>query len=228
VVGRRSRSVPEAAASGAGGAARLLESGFLALGFDPEEADDLAPRLLAYAGLLERWNRVDNLTAVRGAEAIVRRHVLDSLAVLPELRGRRLLDVGTGAGLPGLVLAAARPELECVLLDASAKRVRFCRQAAGLLALRNVETVHARIEDYRPPAPFDTVIARAFGRAAALAPVAGRLLAPSGRLLLMKGSAPRAERDELSARGLASEVVRIEVPELAAERHLLIVERRAS
>ena len=199
--------------------AAALRSGVERLGLELESGAE--ERLLEYLYLLARWNRVYNLTAVRDLREMVTRHLLDCLAVAPWLHGERLLDVGSGAGLPGLVLAIARPGLACVLLDASAKRTRFCVQASGELGLERVRIEHARVEDYVPGQAFSTVISRAFTDAVALVRLSRPLLAPGGRVLAMKGRRPDAEIAALGALGGELAVRRLEVPGLDAERHLL-------
>jgi len=187
--------------------------------------DGAAARLSAYLALLGRWNRAYNLTAVRDPADMVTRHVLDSLAVLPHLGAGTLLDVGSGAGLPGLVLALARPELEVTLLDSSLKKTRFLRQALAELAVANARVAQARMQEYRPPRSFDMVISRALGRLADLYRDARHLVAPGGRLLFMKGTRPDDELAVLDDAWGAPRVVRLEVPRLAAERHLIWLER---
>lgn len=187
-------------------------------------AADAAARLAAYVGLLARWNRVYNLTAVRQPEDMVPRHILDSLSILPWVRGPRLLDVGSGAGLPGIPLAVARPDLAVTCLDSNGKRTRFITQAAAELGLANVEVVRRRIEDYRPAALFDSVVGRAYATLAVLAAQAGRLCAPGGRLLAMKGRRPDDELAALPAGVVVRGVHSLVVPGLAAERHLVQLE----
>lgn len=181
--------------------------------------------MLQFLRLLAKWNRVYNLTAVDDPSEMVTVHLLDSLAVLPHLHGPRVLDVGSGAGLPGIPLAVARPDFRFVLLDASAKKTRFIAQAAAELTLANVEVVHARAEDYRPAAPFDTVLARAFGNIAAMLNVAGRHLAPTGRLVALKAGVPAAELEALPAGFRVEAVEPLKVPGLR-ERHVVIVTRQ--
>jgi 16S rRNA (guanine527-N7)-methyltransferase len=200
----------------------LLAEGIarLGLGLDPSRQE----RLLAYLALLARWNRVYNLTAVRDPAAMVPKHLLDSLAVLPHVRGPRLVDVGTGGGLPGIPLALARPELQVVLLDSNAKKVRFVTHALLELGLTNAEAVHARVEVYRPAAGFDTVIARAYSSLSAYVEAAAPLCAAGGRLLAMKGAYPQEELTALPP-GYRTHVQRLEVPGLDAERHLVCIMR---
>jgi len=175
--------------------------------------------------LLEKWNRVYNLTAVRDPAAMVTRHILDSLAVLPFLVEGRLLDVGTGAGLPGLPLAIARPELSVTLLDSNAKKLRFVRQAAADLGLNNVEVVQVRMREYRPDRSFDMVISRAVSSLEELYRQTSHLVSPAGRMLFMKGAVPENEMLELGPARESLHIERLQVPGLDAERHLLWLEK---
>jgi len=177
-------------------------------------------RMLAFIMLLAKWNRTFNLTAIDDPAQMVGRHLLDSLAVLPHLRGPRVLDIGTGAGLPGIPLALARPADRFVLLDSSGKKTRFVTQAVAELGLDNVDVEQARLADYRPALAFDCVISRAFGSLAELLQASGRLLAPGGRLLAMKGKAWRDELDPLPQGSLIA-AHRLDVPGVAGERYLV-------
>jgi 16S rRNA (guanine527-N7)-methyltransferase len=207
----------------AGAGAERLVAGAAELGL-PLDAHQVQA-LLSYARLLDRWGRAYNLTSVRGVEAIVGRHLLDSLSILPYLTGSRFLDVGTGAGLPGLVLAVAGAAGRWVLLDSVGKKARFCRQAVLELGLRGVEVAQVRLEDYRPEEPFDSVTARAWGPIGALLTLSGPLLRPGGRVLAMKGVYPSDELADPAVRGWQVEVVRLRVPGLEAERHLVVARR---
>lgn len=180
----------------------------------------LAESLRDYLGLLEKWNRAYNLTAVRDIEEMVPRHVLDSLAVLPYLQGERVLDVGSGPGLPGLALALAQPEWAFVLLDSNSKKTRFITQAVAELGLQNVEVVTGRIEQYRPGQLFATVISRAYAELGLFYRQTLPLCAPNGRLVAMKGRLSPEELD--AAKEWPLETVALQVPDLAAERHLVI------
>jgi 16S rRNA (guanine527-N7)-methyltransferase len=184
----------------------------------PENA---AACLAAYIALLERWNRAYNLTAVRRPEEMVSRHILDSLAILPWVQGPRVLDVGSGAGLPGLPLAVARPEWACYLLDSNGKRTRFMQQAVNELGLVNVNVIRCRLEDYQPAIRFDSIVSRAFAALAEMVAGAGRLGAPGGRLLAMKGTYPQEEIAALPSGYRVAGVYRLQVPGLDAERHLV-------
>lgn len=180
-----------------------------------------AARLAAYLTLLERWNRTYNLTAVRDPEAMVIRHILDSLAIRPWIGGPQILDVGSGAGLPGIPLAVACPDLTFYLLDSNGKRTRFLTQAVAELQLSNVQIVRSRVEDYRPALLFNSIISRAFATLTDFCCSAGRLCAPSGRLLAMKGAIPNDELAELPNGYQVSAIYPLHVPHLDAERCLV-------
>jgi 16S rRNA (guanine527-N7)-methyltransferase len=190
-------------------------------GLDVALADADYARLRAYLTLLERWNRAYNLTAVRDPEAMVVRHVLDSLSILPWIEGSRVLDVGSGAGLPGIPLAIARPGFEFCLLDSNGKRTRFLIQVAAELQLKNVKIVRSRVEEYQPEVLFNTVVSRAFATLAEMAAAAGRLCACDGRLLAMKGVFPDDELARLPPAYSVMGVYPLQVPSLDAERHLV-------
>ena len=166
--------------------------------------------LAEYVALLAQWNRAYNLTAVRDPFAMVERHVLDSLTALDFLVGGRLLDVGTGAGLPGLVLAIVRPDLRCTLLDPVRKKTRFCAHAAMTLGLDNVDVASERLAAHRPPHRYTTVISRAALSAADLVAGAGPLLDAPGRIIAMKGPRPEAELAAIDPRDREGLEIRIE------------------
>lgn len=178
--------------------------------------------LLAYLDLLQHWNRSFNLTAVRDRSGMVTRHLLDSLSILPWLSGRRLLDAGSGAGLPGVPLAIARPAIDVTLLDSSGKKVRFLNHLCRELELRNAHPVQARLETYAPGHGFDTIVSRAFASLVDFAE-ATRHLAGSARLLAMKGRFPAAELDDLPGWVQLHSVEKLEVPGLQEDRHLVIM-----
>lgn len=188
----------------------------LGLNLEAEQID----RLLGYLELLDKWGRTYNLTAIRDRRSAVDRHLLDSLAVNAFLAGDRVLDVGTGAGLPGIPLAIVNPGKTFVLLDRSSKKIRFVRQAIMSLGLKNAEAVAARVEDFAPEAPFDVVLARAFASLADIWGGAAPLLAPGGRVLAMKGQWPEAE---ISRLGYVVNLLvhAVPVPGMDAERHLV-------
>jgi 16S rRNA (guanine527-N7)-methyltransferase len=186
-----------------------------------ELPEDAPAALLAYIALISKWNQVYNLTAIRDPQRMVIEHLLDSLAILPHVAAPRLLDVGTGAGLPGVPLAIARPAWHVVLLDSSHKRCTFLQQAAIELRLNNVEVACERVESYRPAERFTTVVSRAFSDTAHFARVAAPLVAQGGTMLAMKGLYPHEELSQLPAEVTLGEVVALTVPGLEAQRHLV-------
>jgi 16S rRNA (guanine527-N7)-methyltransferase len=176
-----------------------------------------------YLDLLEKWNRVYNLTAIRERSRMVTHHLLDSLAVLPHVRGPRVLDVGSGAGLPGIPLAVAGPSLHVTLLESNHKKSAFLTQAVAELQLANVQVVTERVESWRTEVRFDTIVSRAFAELGEFASLAGRLLAPQGVLAAMKGVHPFEEIERLPQGIRVEQVVRLHVPGLDAERHLVLM-----
>ena len=190
-----------------------------------EVSDTTTEKLALFIGLLEKWNRVYNLTAIRDRRAMVVRHILDSLAVLPFLKRRSLLDVGTGAGFPGMPLAIASAELSVTVLDANAKKLRFVRQAVSELGLNNVEVVQSRMQEYQPAQSFDMVISRAVANLSELYRQTARLVRPGGRIYFMKGSLPAEEIEALKADRESLHIERLCIPGLQAERHLLWMEK---
>lgn len=187
---------------------------------------DQSQRLSHFLALLYKWNKAYNLTAVRDPLEMVSKHLLDSLAVSPHLAGGRCLDMGTGPGLPGIPLAIIRPEITFVLLDSNNKKIRFVRQAVLELGLKNVQTVHARVEDYQSDQAFDTLISRAFTALPRMLELTGHLRGPGTQLLAMK--AERAEK-ELSTlgEGVEARIIELEIPFLEGARCLIQVSEPA-
>lgn len=200
-----------------------IERGSRVLGLDLDPA--ALEKLAGFVCLLQKWNRVYNLTAVRQPGAMVTRHILDSLAVSPFLPAGSLLDVGTGAGLPGLPLSITRPDLRVTLLDSNAKKLRFVRQAVAELGLNQTDVVQARIQEYQPGHAFDMVISRAVSSLEELYRQAQHLLAPGGRMLFMKGALPEAEMKALAPGHETLHVERLCVPGLDAQRHLIWLDK---
>jgi len=185
-------------------------------------------QLVAYLALLAKWNRTYNLTAIREPERMVTHHLLDALAVLPHLPARpglRVLDVGSGGGVPGLPLAIVRPDWRVVMVDANHKKAAFLTQAAIELRLANAEAHATRVEDFAPDAPFDVVISRAFSDLATFAATSARHLAPRGWLVAMKGVHPDEELAELPQDIVVVAKPALTVPGLDAVRHLVVMQR---
>ena len=204
----------------ADGLRHLAAAGSLAA----EETDRLLPLLVVYLRELNKWNRAYNLTAVRDPQEMVSRHLLDSLTAHPFLRGSRILDVGTGAGLPGIPLALANPDRRFFLLDSNGKKTRFVQHAIGVLGLDNVTVVQARVEQWETTDLFDTVISRAFSSLQEFVSNAGRFVARDGCLLAMKGKYPADEITALPNNWSATLTEKVTVPGLDAERHFVILE----
>ena len=183
--------------------------------------EDKISRLLSFTRLIEKWNKAYNLTAIRNREQMVRLHLLDSLAILPYIKGDRIIDIGTGAGLPGIPLAICLPETEFTLLDSNAKKIRFVQQAILELKLKNVAVCHQRVEQFRPEKKFDAVLTRAFASLTEIVELTAHLLNKEGYLLAMKGQRPDAELEQISAK---KTVIPISVPGVEAERCLVRIE----
>ncbi|OZB60013.1 MAG: 16S rRNA (guanine(527)-N(7))-methyltransferase RsmG [Lysobacterales bacterium 14-68-21] len=198
-----------------------LEQGIAALGLRlPDNAEG---RLLDYLDLLVRWNATYNLTAVRDPAEMVTRHLLDSLAILPFVSGATLADLGTGPGLPGIVLAIAAPGRAITLVDSNGKKVRFLREAIRSLKLEGVQAVQSRVEDVQ--GQFDCITARAFATLADMLGWGGHLLAPDGRWLAMKGRRPDDELEALPPGFVLDSMHALAVPGLEGERHLAVIRR---
>ena len=202
--------------------AHELAAGITVLGVDVSIRAQ--QRMLAYLTLIEKWNKAYNLTAVREPAKMLTHHLLDSLSVLPYVRGPRVLDVGTGAGLPGIPLALARPDWQVTLLDASHKKATFLRQAVIELQLDNVDVVCDRVEAWMPDAKFNTVISRAFSDLAEFLALTGRLCESAGIVIAMKGVYPHEELAQVPETFLLQDVVALQVPGLGAERHAALLQ----
>jgi len=206
-----------------GAVAARLSAGLAQLGLA------LVPGQVAALGVLvgelADWNTRVNLTAITDPAGVVDKHLLDSLAVLPWLRGHTVADVGSGAGFPGLPLAVADPERRYTLIESTGKKVKFLRHAVERLDLPNVEVLHGRAEALKPSQPFDSVISRALGPLSEFVRVAGHLAGRRGRLLAMKGKVPTEELKALPPGWKALAVHAIRVPGLDAERCLVELAR---
>ena len=198
-----------------------LKRGLIALGLTLER--DTQQRLLDYIVLIEKWNRVYNLTAIRQPEKMVSHHLLDSLAVAPHLRARRLLDVGSGAGLPGIPLALANPNMQVTLLDSNHKKAAFLNQAVMELKLKNAEVCAERVESWQTQNKFDVIISRAFSDMGECVRMTQHLLTPGGMFAAMKGLYPYEEIDKLPPGGKVQQVLPLAIPGLEGARHLVLI-----
>ncbi len=198
---------------------QVLSRGLAQMG--PDLDAGVRARLLAYLDLLGRWNRVYNLTAIQDPLEQVTRHLLDSLAVLAYLPAGGVLDVGSGAGLPGIPLALACPARAFQLLDSSLKKTRFLTQAVAELGIGNVTVMRSRVEDFRPPVPPQVIVARAFAPLARMLPAIRHLCRPGVTVLAMKGPDAVRELEALPEGFVLVEAHRLTVPGLAAHRRLL-------
>ncbi|MEZ0245031.1 MAG: 16S rRNA (guanine(527)-N(7))-methyltransferase RsmG [Methylophilaceae bacterium] len=198
---------------------KKLSQGLAELGIDLDAATQ--QKLLDYLALLEKWNKVHNLTAVRDPSDMVTLHLLDSLSVLPHIKSGRLLDVGSGAGLPGIPLSIVRPDLQVTVMDSSHKKASFMRQAKAALGIPNLEVVCGRVEEFHPEHKFNMVISRAFSDLAEFMRLTAHLCDEGGVWLAMKGVYPFDELAQI--KGPTSEVVPLRVPGLEAQRHLVFL-----
>lgn len=205
----------------------LLGSGIAEMGLDVSFVTQV--KLLTFLGLLHKWNKVYNLTAVRDPLEMVTLHLLDSLSVLPHINGSSLLDVGSGGGLPGIVLAICKPDLQVTTIDTVQKKVIFMRQVKGELNLNNLAVVHARVENYQPNKQFEVIISRAFSDVGSFIKLTRHLLVLNGQWLAMKGQVPHEELASLAlvenhATSIKN-IIPLMVAGLKAQRHLLILEK---
>jgi len=203
--------------------APILEAGMQQM--EVEYSSEQRDMLLAYLQLLMTWNRAYNLTAIRDPGEMIKLHLLDSLAVLPHLSGKRLIDVGTGAGLPGIPLAIMCPERDFTLLDSNGKKTRFLFQARCDLGLSNLKEINSRVESHRPEVPYDAVLSRAFTSVADMVNKCSHLLSPEGLFLAMKGKFPQSELSEVGKDYKVNASHTLQVPGVDGERHLIVISR---
>lgn len=178
-------------------------------------------KLIQFLNLLQIWNRVFNLTTITDPREMVYLHIIDSLVVSPYLKGQHILDVGSGAGLPGIPLAIINPQQEWVLLDKNNKKTRFLTQVVAELQLTNVHVIYSRSEDFHHDARFDTILSRAYGTLRLFIETTAHLLYQDGILIAMKGKYPQEELDDIPDRFTASQVIRLNVKGINIERHLV-------
>ncbi|OAI48760.1 hypothetical protein AYO45_04250 [Gammaproteobacteria bacterium SCGC AG-212-F23] len=189
------------------------------------QEQELIPSLANYLKLLQQWNRVHNLTAITDPEQMVILHILDSLAISPYLYGQRLLDVGTGAGLPGIPLAIKHPEKEFTLLDSNSKKTRFLTQVKHELQIKNINIIHSRVEDFHPDKNFDSILSRAFSSLEVMLQTTQHLLAAGGQFLAMKGIYPEEELKAIPETFKVTAVHTLTIQGLDAKRCLVCIER---
>jgi len=182
---------------------------------------------IQFVQLLHKWNSTYNLTSVRDMRQMLKRHILDSVIIHPYINGSQVLDVGCGAGLPGIPLAITNPAVQFTLLDSNNKKTRFVQQAVAELKLDNITVVTERIEHYKPPVGFDTIVARAYSSIENLIAGIVHCLTPESQILAMKGTYPLAELEVIPEGYHLDKVEPLFVPGLEAERHLVIL-RQAS
>ncbi|HFZ8994865.1 TPA: 16S rRNA (guanine(527)-N(7))-methyltransferase RsmG [Citrobacter freundii] len=186
-------------------------------------SDHQKNQLVAYVDMLNKWNKAYNLTSVRDPAEMLVRHIMDSIVVAPYLQGERFIDVGTGPGLPGIPLSIVRPESRFTLLDSLGKRVRFLRQVQHELKLENITPVQSRVEEYPAEPPFDGVISRAFASLDDMLTWCHHLPGDKGCFYALKGQLPEDEIAALPTTFLLEKVVKLQVPQLEGERHLVII-----
>lgn len=204
----------------------LLKKGAKQLGLNLSEKT--LDQLLAYLALIVKWNKAYNLTAIRNPAEMLKLHLLDSLVIAPlvfkedsEQQPTRLIDVGTGAGLPGVVLAILNPSCFVSLLDTNGKKCRFLNQVKIELGLSNISIIHHRVESFQPEKPYNIVLSRAFATLKDMTDNAHHLLQADGCFLAMKGKNPQQEIDELDPMFKVKSILSLNVPEVDAERHLV-------
>lgn len=183
-------------------------------------------QLIEYVALLDKWNKAYNLTSVRDPEEMLVKHIMDSLVVAPHLPGTHYIDVGTGPGLPGMVLAIAKPDTHFVLLDSLGKRIRFLNQVKMALKLTNVTPVQSRVEEFHSEHKLDGVLSRAFASLQDMVDWCQHLVDESGRFYALKGQFPEQELASLPENIAHEETIKLAVPQLDGDRHLIILKKR--
>jgi 16S rRNA (guanine527-N7)-methyltransferase len=200
-----------------------LETGVAELGL--ELSDEVRDRLISHLDLVEKWNRVHNLTSVHDKSLAVSVHLLDSLSVVPYLPGGRILDAGSGPGFPGIPVALARPDFQVDLLDSNQKKCAFLRQAVAEHGLKNARVMCERLESWRPAWQYDSILSRALADLAEIVAFCAHLLAPRGVIAAMKGVYPSEEIEHIPPDFRVRQIHSLAVPGLDAERNLVLIER---
>jgi 16S rRNA (guanine527-N7)-methyltransferase len=203
---------------------KLLAEGIRDLGLELAEAQQ--KQLMDYLALMAKWNAVYNLTSLRDPMQMVTHHLLDSLAAVPAFAGaRNVLDVGAGGGLPGIVLAIARPDMKVSMIDTVHKKTAFLTQVKAELGLSNVTVYTMKVQDLQVSDKFDVITSRAFADLSDFVNWSGHLLTGGGRFIALKGTAPKDEQERVPAEWKVTELRPLQVPRLGAERHLVFIER---
>jgi len=196
-----------------------LESGLSQL--ELKLSDEQVEKLISYLTLLQKWNKVYNLTAIRDPEEMLVKHILDSLAIVPHMEGERLIDVGTGGGLPGIPLAICFPEKQVDLLDSNSKKTRFLIQAKAELGLKNTKVIHSRVEEYQPDPLYSGVVSRAFASMEDMLHWTNHLIPNGGCWWAMKAQKDFEDLSKLPQSVSIQKVIDLKVPYLNAERMLI-------
>jgi len=200
-----------------------LKEGIAAQGLQVD--DQARAAMLQYLGLLQRWNKAYNLTSIKDPAQMLSYHLLDSLSIGPYLQGQAFIDVGTGAGLPGIPLAVTHPDKNFSLLDSNGKKIRFLFQIKTALKLVNVNEMQGRVEEYKPEQRYDGVISRAFASLTDMIEGSEHLLVPGGRFYAMKGRHPDKELSALPKGYKVEQAIELDVPTLDQQRHLIIIKK---
>lgn len=198
-----------------------LSTGLLESNLDVSADQQTA--LLYYVQMLVKWNASYNLTAIRQPDEMITKHILDSLVILPYVTGQRMLDVGTGAGLPGIPLAICQPDKEFYLLDSNGKKARFLVQVKHELGLENIHVLHTRVEDYHPELLFDVILSRAFSSLLNMLQSTAHLVHEQGVFMAMKGNYPRQEIGDIPKNFTVFQEAVLQVPRLDGQRHLILM-----
>jgi len=204
----------------------ILVNGFKTLDISVTESQ--LDQLLAYHALLMKWNKAYNLTAVRDPLEMVSRHLVDSLTILPYMRGENLLDVGCGGGLPGIVIAIMNPDRKMTLLDSNGKKTRFCQQVKMELKLANLSVEHSRLENYQPEQLHDCITSRAFATLKDMVEKSVSCCAPDGYYLAMKGRYPEEEISELPGNISVENIYSVKTSAQAEARHLVVLKQNTN
>ncbi len=198
---------------------------YLQSGLEQQNLTAFEEPLWGWLQLLKRWNKAYNLVAAADDETLISRHIFDSLSVRPFVDGRYNLDIGSGAGLPGMLLAVTMPDTEWTLLDSNGKKTRFCEQAAHELGLKQIKVVQARVEAHQPDQLYDSIICRAYDQADSFVRQTRHLLADGGQLLAMKGRIDEGEKNRVEQHGFRLRVAALDVPQQSAQRHVMILKK---